>query len=566
MASFFLDFIQGERAGSEQEFDDEVVKVGRSEDCQLAFDEMGVSWAHAEIRRRDGDYWIIDQGSTNGTYVNDERAHNARLKDGDVLKFGKKGPVMRIRIPDAKRESGVIPVVTPEPDAEPVLAPAAAAAPVAAAAPRRHRAVTARQSGRVPSSAALPALDARSDLPPAAAAAGEPAGWSTGVVIALVVLLAASIGVAGLFFLDARGVDQRVADAEDRARAAEEDLKATEAGIADAVAEAREEGRRAAHEAAASEADRLRRELDSARRRMDAETSRLEAELEARERRIDGLENQLDLVAGPRTDWKEIADRLDPSVVFIATRLEGVKEDGERVPLHCFGTGFFVSEQGHVVTNKHVVQPWKFREMAERLVREGISVDESSYQVLAWTGSTRFLRRGRDGRPKLDVSTGFSTSNDTLEVLRTAPDDWETLNLDHDEHTRAMQVHSGNGNSDIAILKASGPRLRGVKAIPAGRGSRVEKLDEVMVLGFPAGPAILERGRAETSPSIGEVRKVESTIWVAAPMMGGNSGGPLLDDEGHVVGIATRVVNGSGNVGSCLLIEHALELLHRGPW
>ena len=53
-------------------------------------------------------------------------------------------------------------------------------------------------------------------------------------------------------------------------------------------------------------------------------------------------------------------------------------------------------------------------------------------------------------------------------------------------------------------------------------------------------------------------------ILVAAPMIGGNSGGPLIDRQGRVIGISTRVQ--SEMLGSCLRIEHALELLNGGPW
>ena len=106
MPEFYLDFLGGDRAGSALHFEQEVVRVGRNDEAELPFDEMGVSWEHAEFRYRDGNYWVIDSGSTNGTYVNDERAHNARLKDGDVIRFGKKGPVVRFRL--TKPESVIV--------------------------------------------------------------------------------------------------------------------------------------------------------------------------------------------------------------------------------------------------------------------------------------------------------------------------------------------------------------------------------------------------------------------------------------------------------------------------
>ena len=97
------------------------------------------------------------------------------------------------------------------------------------------------------------------------------------------------------------------------------------------------------------------------------------------------------------------------------------------------------------------------------------------------------------------------------------------------------------------MLKAKTTR---VSPIPLGRSDSVSKLDEVLVLGFPAGPSILEAGIAETSPARGTVRKVEHTIQVTAAMIGGNSGGPLLDRLGRVIGISTRVIKGTETLGT----------------
>ncbi|MGA2619194.1 MAG: adenylate/guanylate cyclase domain-containing protein [Thermoguttaceae bacterium] len=64
------------------------VLIGRGPECDVILNEEGVSRRHALIRRA-GDGWtIIDQGSRNGTYVNQRRIVEQPLADGDRISPG----------------------------------------------------------------------------------------------------------------------------------------------------------------------------------------------------------------------------------------------------------------------------------------------------------------------------------------------------------------------------------------------------------------------------------------------------------------------------------------------
>jgi hypothetical protein len=63
--------------------------VGRSPECGIFLDDVTVSRKHAVLRERDGSFFIEDQGSLNGTFVNRKRVETARLEDGDELQIGK---------------------------------------------------------------------------------------------------------------------------------------------------------------------------------------------------------------------------------------------------------------------------------------------------------------------------------------------------------------------------------------------------------------------------------------------------------------------------------------------
>ena len=67
----------------------ETVVVGRGDDCGVTVPDTRVSRHHAEIRHEGGAFSVLDLGSVNGTYVNDERVERLhRLGDGDRLRIG----------------------------------------------------------------------------------------------------------------------------------------------------------------------------------------------------------------------------------------------------------------------------------------------------------------------------------------------------------------------------------------------------------------------------------------------------------------------------------------------
>jgi hypothetical protein len=64
-------------------------KVGRSRDCEIVLDDVGISRQHAQLRPRSGGWTIEDLGSTNGVTVNGEEIHGARaLQPGDRIELG----------------------------------------------------------------------------------------------------------------------------------------------------------------------------------------------------------------------------------------------------------------------------------------------------------------------------------------------------------------------------------------------------------------------------------------------------------------------------------------------
>ncbi len=64
-------------------------KIGRSDHCEVVVADSRVSREHAAIQRLDGEYYLIDLGSRNGSFVNDARVSTpVHLRDRDRLSIG----------------------------------------------------------------------------------------------------------------------------------------------------------------------------------------------------------------------------------------------------------------------------------------------------------------------------------------------------------------------------------------------------------------------------------------------------------------------------------------------
>jgi hypothetical protein len=79
----------GGRAGEHFVPQGERTTIGRSPDCDIFLDDVTVSRKHAVLVQRDDAFFIEDQGSLNGTFLNRRRIESGRLENGDELQIGK---------------------------------------------------------------------------------------------------------------------------------------------------------------------------------------------------------------------------------------------------------------------------------------------------------------------------------------------------------------------------------------------------------------------------------------------------------------------------------------------
>jgi len=116
---------------------DEAITLGRMKGNTIAIDDVSVSLSHAKIIKAGDDYLLKDLNSTNGTMLNGQSINEARLRNGDQLKFGEVLAVFRTELG------------RPAPAPAPALAPAGPLTPT-----ELPSAVAHTVTGLIPSSAA----------------------------------------------------------------------------------------------------------------------------------------------------------------------------------------------------------------------------------------------------------------------------------------------------------------------------------------------------------------------------------------------------------------------------
>jgi len=111
---------------------------------------------------------------------------------------------------------------------------------------------------------------------------------------------------------------------------------------------------------------------------------------------------------------------------------------------------------------------------------------------------------------------------------------------------------------DLAIIRLDDPRLEhGFLTMSTSDSVRVGQ--EVVAIGSPLGllDSTVTRGIISAIRAVGPLTYFQTDAAVNP----GNSGGPLIDANGHVIGINTGKVGGAESLGFAIAIDHAEELI-----
>jgi len=129
--------------------------------------------------------------------------------------------------------------------------------------------------------------------------------------------------------------------------------------------------------------------------------------------------------------------------------------------------------------------------------------------------------------------------------------------------------------AELAVLSADAPEEE-YKPLEIVRSSTLKVGDQVMVVGTPYGLAgsmstgfVSSLGRTLTAETTGGY-VIANVIQTTAPLNPGNSGGPVLNYKGQVVGIATAIVQDSQGVGFAIpsntILREIEDLVNTGSY
>src|SRR5574341_406653 len=205
----------------------------------------------------------------------------------------------------------------------------------------------------------------------------------------------------------------------------------------------------------------------------------------------------------PPANWQvpSVVARVLPAVVSITTRQIERDQFNQPVPTRGLGSGVIVDRKGHILTNNHVVQ----------------------------------------GAEEIKVTLS-------------------------DERTFRASLVGADAFTDLAVLRIDGKNL---PTAPLGESRRLAVGETVIAIGNPlwieGGPTVTVGVVSALQRSMEQpgLPMLHDLIQTDAAINAGNSGGPLLNLAGQVIGINTAVIESARGIGFAISTNTARPVLRQ---
>lgn len=193
------------------------------------------------------------------------------------------------------------------------------------------------------------------------------------------------------------------------------------------------------------------------------------------------------------------------------------------------GSGAIISSDGYIVTNAHVVEGSK--------MEEADIVNEAFHQLVATVANYYELDYNR----VYDYMLTYTQYTNVIKVLKVILPGGDVL--DGEIKSYGAPINEGK---DVAVLKVEGKNL---PTLTLGSSETIGDQDNIWVIGYPAAAdsdLLSPDSSLESSMNAGQIsatsKKTEQgspVIQINAAATHGNSGGPVINEQGEIIGLLT---------------------------
>lgn len=170
-------------------------------------------------------------------------------------------------------------------------------------------------------------------------------------------------------------------------------------------------------------------------------------------------------------------------------------------------------------------------------------------------------------QPSEWTGTGFALRNNYVVTNFHVVDGAKSISIQgingNFNNSYSAEVIATDKNNDLAILKVNGVTIPSANIPYSVKANTAEVGEEVFVLGYPLTSTMGDEIKLTTGvvSSRSGFQGDVSLYQISAPIQPGNSGGPLFDSKGNVIGIVSAKHRGAENVGYAIKSSYLKNLI-----